>query len=153
MQQLGCQGVLHLVLHQAAQRGDLEILRLLIHYGASPDAVDDLTGTTPFLWACYCGHADCVKEMLQDGDPTPSSQQMNWSIAGPNAHRHLTKDDVGRTGLQIARLNRHHEVVEVLLMHEAQLKTEEKRKRWYYMSRQQQETLAEDYGVQGPPQS
>ena len=138
-------------LHQAAQRGDLEILRLLIHYGASPDAVDDLTGTTPFLWACYCGHADCVKEMLQDGDPTPSSQQMNWSIAGPNAHRHLTKDDVGRTGLQIARLNRHHEVVEVLLMHEAQLKTEEKRKRWYYMSRQQQETLAEDYGVQGPP--
>ena len=140
-------------LHQAAQHGDLEILRLLIHHGASPDAVDDLTGTTPFLWACYCGHADCVKEMLQDGDPTPSSQQMNWSIAGPNAHRHLTKDDVGRTGLQIARLNRHHEVVEVLLMHEAQLKTEEKRKRWYYMSRQQQQTLAEDYGVQGPPLS
>jgi hypothetical protein len=140
-------------LHEAAQRGDLEILRILINHGASPDAVDDLTGTTPFLWACYSGHAECVKDMLQDGTPTPSSQQMNWSIAGPNAHRHLTKDDVGRTGLQIARLNRHHEVVDVLLMHEAQLKTEAKRKRWYYMSRQQQETLAEDYGVQGPPQS
>lgn len=138
-------------LHEAAQRGDLEMLRILIRHGASPDAVDDLTGTTPFLWACYCGHANCVKDMLQDGAPTPGSQQMNWSIAGPNVHRHLTKDDVGRTGLQIARLNRHHDVVEVLLMHEAQLKTEEKRKRWYYMSRQQQETLAEDYGVQGPP--
>jgi hypothetical protein len=140
-------------LHEAAQRGDLEVLKLLISHGASADAFDELTGTTPFLWACYCGHADCVKEMLLDGTPTPGSLQMNWSIPGPNLERHLTKDDVGRTGLQIARLKRHDAVVEILVMHEASLKIEEKRTRWYHVSRQQQETLAEDYGVQGPPPS
>ena len=138
-------------MHAAAQRGDVEILRALIRAGASPDAVDELTGTTPFLWACYCGHDTCVREMLLDGAPTPGSLQLNWEIPGPNLDRHLTKDDVGRTGLMLARLQRHAAVVETLLMHEASLVTEAKRERWYRMSRGEQETLEKDYGVHAPP--
>ena len=118
-------------LHSAVQSGNLKVVKLLLAHGADPDAADELTGTTPFLWACYCGQQECVREMLLDGAPTAGTEN-----PGPNATRHRTQDSVGRTGLALARVQRHDGVAQVLLTHEASLRTEAKRQRWFEMSRE-----------------
>eukprot|EP00598_Pedospumella_elongata_P003339 CAMPEP_0184978638 /NCGR_PEP_ID=MMETSP1098-20130426/9083_1 /TAXON_ID=89044 /ORGANISM="Spumella elongata, Strain CCAP 955/1" /LENGTH=49 /DNA_ID= /DNA_START= /DNA_END= /DNA_ORIENTATION= len=43
----------------AADMGHLEVLNLLVHYGASLEAVDE-NGLTALLWAADRGHVACV---------------------------------------------------------------------------------------------
>ncbi len=48
----------------AADMGHLDVLNLLVHYGASLEAVDE-NGLTALLWAADRGHVACVKALLQ----------------------------------------------------------------------------------------
>ena len=54
----------HTPLYHAAQKGHLEIARLLIEDGAD---IDHESGDSPLLWACYYGHTDMVKLLVENG--------------------------------------------------------------------------------------
>ncbi|MFI0448312.1 ankyrin repeat domain-containing protein [Actinomadura sp. 6N118] len=54
----------------AATRGNAEMVRLLLSYGADVN-VRDSGGGTPLIWACNGEHLDCARALLQAGaDPT-----------------------------------------------------------------------------------
>ncbi|XP_029969829.1 myotrophin [Salarias fasciatus] len=53
-------------LHYAADFGQLEVLQFLIQMGADINATDSL-GLTPLITACYEGHRDSVKLLLEKG--------------------------------------------------------------------------------------
>ena len=102
-------------LHAAVEGGYEGIVSLLLEHGADPDARDELTGCTPFLWGCYMGHKTCVSQLLAHGKGTAAWQR-----------RHMAVDPVGRDGAQLARLMEHRDVVEVIQVHEAAVRIEAK---------------------------
>ena len=60
---------MHLI-HWAADRGDLSMLRLLVVEHQSNANVVDSTGQTPLHYAYACGHEDCIQFLMQCGaDP------------------------------------------------------------------------------------
>ena len=81
-------------LHAAVERGCVRIVKLLLAHGADTRARDELTGTTPLLWASFCGQAECVAALLEWGGPS--------HVDFPQ--RLLDKDVVGRSALALARL-------------------------------------------------
>jgi ankyrin repeat protein len=54
-------------LMQAARRGQLDVLRLLLAYGAAVDAVDPNTDFTAFHIACYENQAECAEALARVG--------------------------------------------------------------------------------------
>jgi ankyrin repeat protein/catechol 2,3-dioxygenase-like lactoylglutathione lyase family enzyme len=54
-------------LHEAAARGHLAVVRLLLEHGASPDAREAGDNTTPLHWAAAHGHLDVVRALLDAG--------------------------------------------------------------------------------------
>jgi ankyrin repeat protein len=54
-------------LHEAAKRGHLEIVRLLLQHGAEPNAREAGDNTYPLHWAAAHGHIDIVRALLEVG--------------------------------------------------------------------------------------
>src|SRR5262249_29585322 len=54
-------------LHTAAQRGHLEIVRLLLQHGADPNAREDGDDTYPLHWAAAQGKVEVVRALLDAG--------------------------------------------------------------------------------------
>ena len=51
----------------ACDRGNLEVVRLLLDRGADASRKDEFYGSTAIGWAAYNGHADVVRELLARG--------------------------------------------------------------------------------------
>jgi ankyrin repeat protein/catechol 2,3-dioxygenase-like lactoylglutathione lyase family enzyme len=54
-------------LHEAAKRGHADAVRLLLEYGADPNAREAGDNTYPLHWAAAHGHADIVRALLDAG--------------------------------------------------------------------------------------
>ncbi|SPJ71701.1 uncharacterized protein FTOL_01429 [Fusarium torulosum] len=48
-------------LHTAASRGSIETIKILLHYGASNEALDGMEGKTPANWARLSGHDSAAR--------------------------------------------------------------------------------------------
>ncbi len=114
---------------QAAKKGLLDEVRLLVERGASVDS-RGTWGMTPLMWAASKGHGKVVRLLLDRGadvnaQASNSSTALMWTaFAG---HRHLVKllldrgarindqSNCGRTALISAAFNGHDEVVSLLL--------------------------------------
>ena len=57
-------------LYEAADRGYIEVVRILLDKGAGPDEGGDTHGRTPLIAASDCGHKDVVKLLLDRGAKT-----------------------------------------------------------------------------------
>jgi ankyrin repeat protein len=62
-------------LYDAAQRGDVEKVRMLLARGANFNVIDKISGQTPLTIAAYFGHIETVKLLLDHG--VPVDQQNN----------------------------------------------------------------------------
>ena len=85
-------------MHNAAQEGHVEIVKILLERGANPNAEDD-AGRTPLHDAAFKGHVEIVKLLLERGaDP--------W-IADKGGHIPLdyAKDSAIRSLLESALRN------------------------------------------------
>ena len=51
-------------LHEAALRGDRDLVEMLLDHGADPSVHDAYHGATPAGWAAYAGH-DALAEYLR----------------------------------------------------------------------------------------
>ncbi|HEU4386578.1 MAG TPA: ankyrin repeat domain-containing protein [Blastocatellia bacterium] len=54
-------------LSYACDRGNVEMVKLLLESGADPNAKDTFYGEVPLGWALYKGHAEIVKLLLEKG--------------------------------------------------------------------------------------
>lgn len=84
-------------LHDAAKRGNLELLRECLA-NRVPVNQPDQAGNAPLHWAARCGHADCVQELLSIPQVLVSS-----------------KNRLGDTPLLLAAAHGHASCVELLL--------------------------------------
>ena len=82
-------------LMQAVTRGKVDVVRALLHAGASTETRDD--HATPFIAACIRGHDSVVFELVRAGCDVTA-----------------TDDDDGATGMELASLLGHHQVVDLL---------------------------------------
>lgn len=57
------------ILHWAADRGDENILKILLSYGANVN-VTDSDNQTPLHYAASCGHIECVRILIENGADT-----------------------------------------------------------------------------------
>jgi len=96
-------------LHVAAEKGHVEIARLLLEHGADPNA-RDMYGVTPLHLATYWGHLDVVKLLLEHG-------------ADPNAKEKLG----GETPLYWAVQHKRTDIAKLLLKHGADPNNRSKR--------------------------
>lgn len=77
------------LLHDMAQKGDIEKTELLLKYGASLTAIDEEYQSTPLGLAARWGHGDMVELLLKNGaDPNRSgavwSTPLSWAIKKNN---------------------------------------------------------------------
>ncbi|KAJ2402045.1 phosphate system positive regulatory protein pho81 [Coemansia sp. RSA 2559] len=84
-------------IHVAARSGNVEILRLLLKYGAPVDVIDKDLGWTPVFYAASEGHTDIIQTLLE---------------AGANAN---VVDEVGHTPEYYASYEGHANCADVLL--------------------------------------
>jgi len=54
-------------LHEAARRGHVDVVRLLMEQGADPNAREAGDNTTPLHWAAAHGHTEVVRALLDAG--------------------------------------------------------------------------------------
>lgn len=54
-------------IHWAADRGHLQILDILLQYGANVNLIDKDSGQTALHYAISCGHVECIKILLKHG--------------------------------------------------------------------------------------
>ncbi|KAF9433187.1 Glycerophosphocholine phosphodiesterase [Entomortierella beljakovae] len=86
----------------ACRLGHTEAARLLIQYGATPDAQDE-DGETSLIVASKSGHVECVKLLIAGKG------------AGKGANLETRERYYGWTALHLAAIENHSEVVKVLL--------------------------------------
>jgi ankyrin repeat protein/ketosteroid isomerase-like protein len=75
-------------LHEAAMRGNLPVIRLLVDHGADPNILDTGYDATPAGWAEHHGQREAqqVLEALEHPDPaTPSTEERAVPTAQPGA--------------------------------------------------------------------
>lgn len=94
-------------LHEAAQKGDLRKVKLLLKSEANIDAMDD-QGVTPLLWASTYGKAEVVKYLISKG------ADVNYSL------QH------GMTALMLATEYGENEVASILVNNGAKINVKEK---------------------------
>jgi ankyrin repeat protein len=66
----------------AAERGDLELVRMLMEAGAALEVSDRLTGQTPLLAACAQGRLECARVLLDRGARLDATDQNGISALG-----------------------------------------------------------------------
>lgn len=80
---------------ESANKGHVEVVRLLLRYKAEPD-MRDKDGITALMFACYHGHLGAVKALLN---------------AGSNAD---FRSKEKKTALQLAKSSGHYEIARVI---------------------------------------
>ena len=84
-------------LHDAAARGDVETLRMLVDAGSDIDA-PDRTRRAPLMYAPQEGHTDCVRLLLQRGADVCKSD-----LGGPTSVNHTARhNDVEKLRMLLA---------------------------------------------------
>ena len=79
------------LLHDMAQKGDIEKAELLLKYGAGKNPVDEEYQSTPLAMASRWEHTDMVEFLLKRGaDPNKSgavwSTPLSWAIKHKNSN-------------------------------------------------------------------
>merc|ERR1711964_402996 len=126
-------------LMKVAQKGHLDVFRLLLEQKAAPDAKDDY-GWTPMMWASLEGNMNilefCVNELMMVVDQTNEKGEGLLQKAATNGHSDVCKflikqgakvnahDSEGQSSLMWAASNSHLETVELLLQNEAKVDME-----------------------------
>lgn len=91
-------------LRVACTQNDVKRLRaLLAEPGCDPNAVD-ATGTTPLLIAAKLGHADCCRELLENGanvGPTSNGSSSGSSSGSKSRHRNHSSNNDSRNANQL----------------------------------------------------
>lgn len=115
------------LVHRAAEKGEIEILRALLR--AKPKLNAKFNGSTPLLIAIERGKADCALELIRAGADISQADSFGYNAlmragmlgrnkvvsallkagADPNA-----KDKTGKTALMLANEKEQNEVVELL---------------------------------------
>lgn len=118
-------------LHDAAHRGDADMVRELIISGANVNAIDEFKNT-PLHFAVGKGHETIVQLLLENGAEVNSANEDFWTplhlaatenrpriaeILLLNGAQINSADDKGRTPLDLAQYQRSQEVINILLQH------------------------------------
>ena len=104
-------------LHWACDRGNTEIAKLLIEYGADVNAIG--IGTSPLHWACHRGNTEMAKLLIEHGADVNASEYGRTQLhrAIDMCEREIVKllieygadvnakDESGWTPLDIAKAN------------------------------------------------
>lgn len=104
----------------AADRGNLEIVRLLVERGADPNKKDTFYGATPVSWAIDKGHASIVRLFLERGAPVgpellqSGASEGNAELVGLALEKTKPSPDDLSAALAEAQAGRHDAVVEQL---------------------------------------
>ncbi|XP_064410251.1 ankyrin repeat domain-containing protein 29 [Latimeria chalumnae] len=123
----------------AARKGNLAVLQLLLNSGRVDVDCKDCFGTTALMVASYCGHNECVRELILQGADVNLQRQSGSTalfFAAQQGHNDIvkflfefgastelqTKD--GGTALSAACQHGHTQVVETLLKHGANVHDE-----------------------------
>lgn len=105
-------------LHMAAANGSLHLVRMLLKYGANPNASNRI-GETPIYFASHRGHLPIVKELMNyNADPNRKTKKMAQTpimAAAESGHANVVRylvskrvrlhdrDTFGKTPLEIAK--------------------------------------------------
>jgi ankyrin repeat protein len=95
-------------LHEAAKRGHLDAVRLLLDSGADPNARETGDNTTPLHWAAALGNVEVVRALLDAGADVHGLGDLHegdvigWATLGPG----MIHEDV--VALLLERGARHH---------------------------------------------
>lgn len=119
------------LLYDAAERGDAELVRVLLARGADVNTVTG-AGWTPLYTAASCGHIEVVSLLLSGGaDLSKRSTTGQWTAlmaAAGSGHYSVTRlllqrgeglqerDEEGRTALHWACIFKHTELCRALLL-------------------------------------
>jgi len=93
-------------LHRAAERGSVQLVRLLIDVADADPTLTNAAGNTPLMTACENGHVDVVRCLLRN-----SASDIAAAAESP---LHWSNSD-GKTCLHLAALSGHVELVDLLL--------------------------------------
>ena len=117
---------------EAACKGSLKCVHLLLEAGANKDQTTTATGTTPLFMAAHKGHLEVVRFLVESGankdQATTSTGATPLYVAAQNGHIEVVRflvevgankdqgtTDCGATPLYIATQNGHLEVVQFLV--------------------------------------
>ncbi|KAM7515728.1 hypothetical protein LguiA_005311 [Lonicera macranthoides] len=98
------------ILHEAAELGNLEIVRYLVRRRPKWATKADFKGVTPLHLAAANGHLEVVRHLILD-----QNQNQNHLQGGSGTFCFLIKDDEGNTPLHMAADNGHKQVVKLFI--------------------------------------
>ncbi len=78
-------------LQVAASRGQCAVARVLVEAGAGVSARSGLADWPPLVWACYRGHLEMVKLLLEHGAPASEAHGNPIHYAGQQRHKEVCR--------------------------------------------------------------
>ncbi|MDB5321531.1 MAG: ankyrin repeat-containing protein [Phycisphaerales bacterium] len=82
------------VLCRCAQRGDVAAIRRLLKAGVDPNATGGADGTPPLHWACWRGHADAARVLVEHGASLTQTNRYGGAALGTAIHGSFNCQDV-----------------------------------------------------------